>query len=505
MSQRADTQTYILAIDQGTTGSAAFVFDHEGRIVSFSDREITQYYPQPGWVSHDAEEIFQTTLAVVRTALSRGSVEPRQVASIGIANQRETTVLWEHTTGRALAQAVVWQCRRTAPLCQEMRREGLEPLVRERTGLVIDPYFSATKIRWLLDNTPDGQRRAEDGELCAGTIDSWLLYRLTGGSVHATDVSNASRTMLFNIHTLAWDQDLISYLRIPSNLLPEVRPTSGWFGDTEPGLFGRAIPITCLAGDQHAALFGQACFQPGMVKNTYGTGSFLLMQTGEEPVAPRTGLLATVAWLRKPAPVQYALEGSVFVSGAAVQWLRDGLGIIQEAADSEALARSVADTGGVYFVPAFTGLGAPYWDMYARGTMVGLTGGTNRAHITRATLEAIAYQVRDVLEAMQSETGLRVPVLRADGGGSVNGFLMQFQADILGVPVETPEIAETTALGAAYLAGLAVGFWGGQEDVERRWRLARRYQPNMPETEREALYGGWQRAVERARSWAEPG
>jgi len=505
MSQREDSQTYILAIDQGTTGSAAFVFDHEGRIVSFSDKEITQYYPEPGWVGHDAEEVFQTTLEVARAALSRGSVEARQVAAIGIANQRETAVLWERTTGRALAHAVVWQCRRTAPLCQEMRREGLEPLVRERTGLVIDPYFSGTKIRWLLDNTPDGQCRAEGGELCAGTIDSWLLYRLTGGSVHATDVSNASRTMLFNIHTLAWDQDLISYLRIPSNLLPEVRPTSGWFGDTEPSLFGRAMPITCLAGDQHAALFGQACFQPGMVKNTYGTGSFVLMQTGEEPVAPRSGLLSTVAWLRKPAPVQYALEGSVFVAGAAVQWLRDGLGIIQEASDTEALARSVANTGGVYFVPAFTGLGAPYWDMYARGTMVGLTGGTTRAHIARATLEAIAYQVRDVLEAMQSETGLRVPVLRADGGGSVNGFLMQFQADILGVPVETPEIAETTALGAAYLAGLAVGFWDGPEDVERRWRSSRRYEPQMGERERETLYADWRRAVERARSWAEPG
>ena len=505
MSQSEDTQTYILAIDQGTTGTAAFVFDHEGRIVSFSDREITQYYPEPGWISHDAEEVFQTTLEVVRAALSSGSVEPRQVVAIGITNQRETTVLWERTTGRALAHAVVWQCRRTAPLCQEMRREGLEPLVRERTGLVIDPYFSGTKIRWLLDNTPDGQRRAEGGELCAGTIDSWLLYRLTGGSVHATDVSNASRTMLFNIHTLAWDQDLISYLRIPSNLLPEVRPTSGWFGETEPSLFGRAIPITCLAGDQHAALFGQACFQPGMVKNTYGTGSFLLMQTGEEPVTPRSGLLSTVAWQRKTAPVQYALEGSVFVSGAAVQWLRDGLGIIQEAADSEALARSVADTGGVYFVPAFSGLGAPYWDMYARGTMVGLTGGTTRAHIARATLEAIAYQVRAVLEAMQSETGLRVPALRADGGGSVNGFLMQFQADILGVPVETPEIAESTALGAAYLAGLAVGFWDSQEDVEHRWRLSRRYQPKMAEGERETLYAGWQRAVERSRGWAEPG
>jgi glycerol kinase len=448
--------------------------------------------------------VFQTTLAVAREAISLAGIQPSQVAAIGIANQRETTVVWDRVTGRAAAHAVVWQCRRTASICEEMRSDGLEPLVRERTGLVIDPYFSGTKIRWLLDHIPDGQSRGEDGELCAGTMDSWLLYRFTGGKVHATDASNASRTMLFNIHTLTWDHDLTAYLRVPLMLLPKVRPSSDVFGETDPNLFDPAIPIACLAGDQHAALFGQACFRAGMVKNTYGTGSFLLMHTGEQPILSRSGLLTTIAWQQELGQVQYALEGSIFITGAAVQWLRDGLGIIQKASDTEALAQSVSDTGGVYFVPAFAGLGAPHWDMYARGTMVGLTSGATRAHIVRATLEAIAYQVRDVLEAMRSDTPLKVQVLRADGGGSGNSFLMQFQADILGMPVEVPEIAETTALGAAYLAGLAVGFWDGQEEVARRWRVARRFEPRMPSEKREALYDGWRRAVERARGWQKP-
>ncbi|MCH8225491.1 MAG: glycerol kinase GlpK [Chloroflexi bacterium] len=505
MVQQENQQNYVLAVDQGTTGSAALILGRDGRVAAWAEREITQHHPEPGWVSHDPEEIFQSVLAVSREAMASAGIEPQQLAAIGITNQRETTVVWDRVTGQPVAPAIVWQCRRTAGLCEELKQRGMEPMVRERTGLVIDPYFSATKIRWLLDHTPDGQRRAEAGELCAGTIDSWLLYRLTGGRVHATDVSNASRTMLFNIHTHSWDDDLISPLGIPLSMLPEVRPSSSIFGETDPGLFGAAVPIACLIGDQSAALFGQACFQPGMVKNTYGTGSFLLMQTGEQPVPPPPGLLTTIAWQRHGQKTQYALEGSVFITGAAIQWLRDGLGIIEKASDTEEIARSVADTGGVYFVPAFAGLGAPHWDMYARGTIVGLTGGTTRAHIVRATLEAIAYQVRDVLEVMRPSTKLEIPLLRADGGGAANAFLMQFQADILGIPVDVPEIAETTALGAAYLAGLAVGFWGSQQELTGQWSLNAHYEPRMSREEANGLYDGWQRAMERARDWERPG
>lgn len=499
MAQHQDTQTFIIAVDQGTTGSAAFIFDHDGRVVGSADREIVQYYPEPGWVSHDPEEIFQSILAVSREAMSLAGIRPSQIAAMGITNQRETTLVWDRATGQAVGQAVVWQCRRTAPICQKMRQDGLGPLVSERTGLVIDPYFSGTKIRWLLDHTAEGQKRGEAGELCAGTVDSWLLHRFTGGRVHATDITNASRTMLFNIHTGTWDDDLLEYLRIPKAMLPQVQPSGSYFGETEPSLFGSRVPIACMAGDQHAALFGQACFQPGMVKNTYGTGSFLLMQTGQRAVASALGLLTTIAWQQGTGPFQYALEGSIFNTGSAVQWLRDGLGIIGDAAESETMAESVPDTGGVFFVPAFTGLGAPYWDAEARGTITGLTRGTSRAHIVRATLESIAYQVRDVVECMESDTGLRTPVLRADGGGSANSFLMQFQADQLGVPVEVPEVAETTALGAAYLAGLAVGFWDDQETVLRQWRLSRRYEPKMDPQVKDALYSGWKRAVERSR------
>jgi glycerol kinase len=499
MAQHQENHRFILAVDQGTTGSAAFIFDHDGRVVASADREITQHYPEPGWVSHDPEELFQSILAVSREAMSSAGILPSQIAAMGITNQRETTVVWDRATGQPVGQAVVWQCRRTAPLCQQMALDGMDSLVSERTGLVIDPYFSGTKIRWLLDHTEDGQKRGEAGELCAGTVDSWLLHRFTGGRVHATDITNAARTMLFNIHTGTWDDDLLEYLRIPTEMLPKVQPSSSNFGETEPSLFGSRIPITCLAGDQHAALFGQACYQPGMVKNTYGTGSFLLMQTGQRPVASSSGLLTTIAWQQGTAQVQYALEGSIFNTGSAVQWLRDGLGIIGDASETEAMAESVPDTGGVFFVPAFTGLGAPYWDAEARGTITGLTRGTNRAHIVRATLESIAYQVRDVVEAMESDTGLRSPVLRADGGGSANAFLMQFQADQLGVPVEVPEVAETTALGAAYLAGLAVGFWENQETVSRQWQLSRRYEPRMDPQERDELYSGWKRAVERSR------
>jgi len=497
-------QKFILAIDQGTSGTSAFIYGSEGQGVASAAQEITQHYPEPGWVNHDPEEIFQSVLGAGQEAIVAAGIDARQLAGIGITNQRETTVVWDRVTGQPVAPAIVWQCRRTAPLCEELKGRGLEPLIRERTGLVIDAYFSATKIRWLLDHIPDGPRRAEAGELCAGTIDSWLLYRLTGGRVHATDVSNAARTMLYNIHTQDWDPDLLKALDIPLDMLPLVRPSSCIFGETDPQLFGAGIPIACLAGDQHAALFGQACFQPGMAKNTYGTGSFLLVQTGEQPVPPSPGLLTTVAWKQQHQKLRYATEGSIFVTGAAIQWLRDGLGIIDNASDTEGLSKSVANTAGVYFVPAFAGLGAPHWDMYARGTIVGITGGATRAHIVRATLEAIAYQVRDVLETMKASVKLEIPLLKADGGGSANRFLMQFQADLLGMPVEVPEIAETTALGAAYLAGLAVGVWGSEKELVSQWRVANHYEPTISKEEANNLYAGWQRAVERARNWEMP-
>lgn len=504
MVQREDSQRYILAIDQSTTSSSAFIFDHGGDLVASKAQEITQFHPEPGWVDHDPEEIFQSVLIVSRDAIAAAGINPQQLAAIGITNQRETTVIWDRETGQPVAPAIVWQCRRTSQLCEALKQQGMETIVRERTGLVIDAYFSATKIRWLLDNIPEGQRRAEAGELCAGTIDSWLLYRLTNRGAHATDISNASRTMLFNIHTQEWDDDLLTHLNIPRCLLPEIRPSNSFFGETDPNLFGSGIPITCLIGDQSAALFGQACFQPGMVKNTYGTGSFLLMQTGEQPVQPPPGLLTTVGWQREGQQTQYAQEGSIFITGSAIQWLRDGLGIIQNAAETADIALSVPDTGGMYFVPAFAGLGAPHWDMYARGTMVGLTSATSRAHIVRATLEAIAYQVKDVLEVIKSSSQMAITVLRADGGGSANPFLMQFQADILGMPVEVPEIAETTALGAAYLAGLAVGFWDSQQELSGQWRLNTRYEPRISAMESDRLYSGWQRAMERARDWEIP-
>ncbi len=444
-------------------------------------------------------------IAVSQEAMASAGIGPQQLAAVGITNQRETTVVWDRSTGEPVSPAIVWQCRRTAQMCDELKQRGLEPAVREKTGLMIDAYFSATKVRWLLEHTQDGRSRAESGELCTGTVDSWLLYRLTGGRVHATDVSNASRTMLFNIHTQEWDADLLSQLDIPLAMLPEVRPSSSVFGETGPGLFGAAVPIACLAGVQSAALFGQGCFQPGMLKNTYGTGSFLLVQTGEQPLPPPAGLVTSIAWQLGGQQTQYALEGSVFITGAAVQWLRDGLGVIKNASDTEGIAESVSDTGGMYFVPAFAGLGAPHWDPYARGTIVGLTGSTNRAHIVRATLEAIAYQVKDVFEVVRSSYASEIPVVRADGGGSANQFLMQFQSDMLGVPVEVPEVTETTALGAAYLAGLAVGFWDSQPELSNQWRLGARYEPQMSRDEADKLYAGWQRAMDRSRDWETPG
>jgi glycerol kinase len=496
---------YILALDQGTTGSAALVFDRRGAPVAMADREIRQGYPEPGWVEHDPEEIYSTTLRVAREVLDSAGITGRDLAAIGITNQRETTLIWDRTTGQAIAPAVVWQCRRSTPICQRLKQAGLEPIVRERTGLLIDAYFSASKIAWLLENVPGARERAEAGELLFGTVDTWLLWKLTGGAVHLTDVTNASRTMLYNIHERKWDDILLEAIGIPRALLPETRPSSGVMGEVAgealASFDGVGVPIAGVAGDQQAALFGQACFTPGMSKNTYGTGSFLLLNTGDRAPSSRLGLLTTVAW-EVGDTWTYALEGAVFVTGAAVQWLRDGLGIIADAAETEALARSVEDTGGVYFVPAFAGLGAPYWDMYARGAIVGLTGSTRREHLVRATLEAIAFQTADVLAGMRDEGGVDVQVLRVDGGGTANSFLMQFQTDLLGIPLEVADVQETTARGAAYLAGLGVGFWTDAGEIMRQWKPSRRFEPAMSEDRRAGLMTAWHRAVDRARNWA---
>lgn len=496
-------KSYILAIDQGTTGSSSLVIDEAGRVVSSAYREVTQIFPRPGWVEHDPEQLLSTCLESAGEALERAGITLSQVKGLGITNQRETTVVWDSSTGKPVCNAIVWQCRRTAPLCEELIARGMSKPVKEKTGLIIDAYFSATKLRWILDNIPDGQRRAREGKLLFGTVDSWLVWKLTGGTLHITDYTNASRTMLFNIHTLQWDHELLAALDIPEAVLPEVRPSSQVYGQTAPGLLGDVpVPLAGIAGDQQSSLFGQACYQSGMAKNTYGTGSFVLLNTGKKPVTTETGLVTTLAW-GLPDGVTYALEGSIFVTGAAVQWLRDGLGLIKEAAETEALAGAVPDTGGVYFVPALTGLGAPYWDMYARGTITGLTRGTTREHLVRATLEAIAYQTRDVVEAMKTEAGLEIPLLRVDGGGTSNAFLMQFQADILGIPIQRAAVAETTALGAAYLAGLATGMWRDTAEISRQWSAAETYEPGMSADERETLYASWKRAVERARGWIE--
>jgi glycerol kinase len=491
---------YVLALDQGTTGSAALVFDEAGELVASVDREIAQSYPHTGWVEHDPEEIYATTITVGREALARAEVSAADVVAIGITNQRETTVVWDAATGTPIYPAVVWQSRASADICERLKFDGLEPLFRERTGLVIDAYFSGTKIRWLLDRIPDAQRRAEAGELRFGTIDSWLVWKLTDGRVHSTDVTNAARTLLFNVHTLEWDDDLLRVLNVPRSMLPKVRGCAEIYGETSE--FGGSLPIAGIAGDQQAALFGQACFGLGQAKNTYGTGCFLLVNAGEQPPVVTGGLLTTVAW-RLGSRTTYAFEGSSFVTGAAVQWLRDGLGLIADAAETEALANSVADNGGVYLVPAFVGLGAPHWDMYARGLLIGLTRGTTRQHIARATLECIAYQSRDLAEAMAG-AGQPVHMLKVDGGGTANAFLMQFQADLLGVPVEVAAVQETTAFGAASLAGLAAGLWRDLEDVSKRWRCARRYEPRMSPDQRDSLYRDWLRAVERSKGWASP-
>lgn len=494
---------YILALDQGTTSSRAILFDRAGCIVAAAQKEFTQIYPQPGWVEHDALEIWATQSQVAREAVAKAGADPREIAALGITNQRETTVVWDRRTGQPVHNAIVWQCRRTAAICDELKAvPGMEEYIRENTGLVIDAYFSATKLKWILDNVEGARARAEAGDLLFGTVDTWLIWNLTGGKVHVTDYSNASRTMLFNIHTLDWDEKILARLEIPRSMLPEVRPSSAVYGYTAPDILGAELPIAGAAGDQQAALFGQTCFQSGMAKNTYGTGCFMLMHTGQKPVPSNNGLLTTIAW-GIGGRVEYALEGSIFIAGAAVQWLRDELRIVKSAGETRELAEKVPDSNGVYVVPAFVGLGAPYWDMYARGAIVGLTRGARAEHIVRATLEAIAYQTRDVLEAMQQDAGLKLRLLKVDGGAAANDFLMQFQADILDVPVERPQTVETTALGAAYLAGLAAGFWSGQEDVAANWLLDRRFEPRMAAAERDKLYRGWRKAVERARAWAE--
>jgi glycerol kinase len=490
----------ILALDQGTTSSRAIVFGHDGRPLGSARREFEQIYPQPGHVEHDLEAIWSSQSTSAHEALAGARVTADQVAAIGLTNQRETTALWERDTGRPVANAIVWQSRITTDLCQRMKSDGLEPLFREKAGLVLDPYFSGTKVRHLLDAIDGLRGRAQRGEILFGTVDSFLLWRLTGGRVHATDYTNASRTLMFNIHSLDWDDELLRLLDVPRAMLPRVMPSSAVFGETSADLFGRAIPIAGIAGDQQAATFGQACFEPGSAKNTYGTGCFLLLNTGEKPIASQHGLLTTLGCTLSQRPV-YCLEGSVFIAGAVVQWLRDGLGLIGSSAEVESLAMKVNDSGGVYFVPAFVGLGAPYWDPSARGMIVGLTRGTDRAHIARAALESIAFQTRDVLEAMQRDAGLALGHLKVDGGASANDLLMQFQADLLGVAVRRPVVAETTALGAAYLAGLAVGYWRDQTEIARNWALDREFVSQMAPADRDRRCAEWKKAVQRSRGW----
>lgn len=492
-------ERFILALDQGTTSSRAILFDKKGNIRGVAQEEFQQIYPKPGWVEHDAEEIWASQLKVAREVLKKTGVKADQVAAIGITNQRETTLIWDRNTGKPIHNAIVWQDRRTAGICDALKAKGLEDYVRQNTGLVIDAYFSGTKVKWLLDVVEGAREQAERGELCFGTIDSWLIWKLTGGKKHVTDYTNASRTLLYNIRDLRWDEKMMKELDVPAGMLPEVRSSSEVYGHTEAELLGAAIPIAGIAGDQQAALFGQACFEVGMAKNTYGTGCFMLMNTGAEMVQSKSGLLTTIAWGLN-GQVHYALEGSVFIAGAAIQWLRDGLKIIDESPDSEFYAMKVEHPDGVYVVPAFAGLGAPYWDMYARGAIFGLTRGTTKAHLIRATLESLAYQTKDVLNAMEQDSGKKLIGLRVDGGASANNLLMQFQADILGAPVERPQIIETTALGAAYLAGLAVQYWT-QAEVSEQWQLDQAFEPEMEAERRNELYHGWQKAVKRTMGW----
>ena len=495
---------YILALDQGTTSSRAIVFDHDGAIVSVAQKEFQQIFPKPGWVEHDPEEIWATQIAVAVEALGRAQIQPRDLAAVGITNQRETAIVWDRETGAPVHNAIVWQDRRTAEFCDRLRRAGHETLIRDRTGLVIDAYFSGSKVAWILEHVPGARERAAAGKLAFGTVDSWLVWKLTGGRVHLTDVSNASRTMLFNIRTLAWDDELLRLLGVPRSMLPEVRASSEVYGRVSTSLGIPGVPIAGIAGDQQAALFGQMCVSPGLTKNTYGTGCFLLQNTGTTPFTSQHRLVSTVAW-QIAGRTEYALEGSVFIGGAVVQWLRDGLGLIQRSNDVERLATSVTDNGGVYLVPAFAGLGAPHWDPYARGLIVGITRGTTAGHIARAAVESIAYQVGDLLDAVHADSGIPLGELRVDGGAASNDALMQFQADLLGVPVLRPAVTETTALGAAYLAGLAVGFWSSTDEIARQWRIQRRFEPAMDRRDADSLRARWRDAVVRATGWIPSG
>jgi len=490
-----------MSLDQGTTSSRCILFDRKGNIASMAQKEFEQIFPEPGWVEHDPMQIWSSQLGVVTEAMAKINASSLDISGIGITNQRETTVVWNRETGIPVYNAIVWQCRRTAGICEKLRDDGYEKSFKDKTGLVLDAYFSGTKIKWILDNVPGARKDAENGNLIFGTIDTWLIWNLTKGKVHATDYTNASRTLLFNIHELKWDDELLEILNIPKAMLPEVKPSSFIYGYTDPVLTGGSIPIAGAAGDQQAALFGQTCFEPGTAKNTYGTGCFMLMNTGKKVVSSSKGLLTTIAW-SIDGKVDYALEGSVFIAGAAIQWLRDELKIIESAADSEQYAQSVPDTNGVYMVPAFVGLGAPYWDPYARGIIVGLTRGVRKEHIIRATLEALAYQTNDVLKIMQDESGISLKALKVDGGACANNFLMQFQADILDVPVQRPKIIETTALGAAYLAGLATGYWKNIEEISSNWAVSRTFTPAMGYPERAHLLKGWDEAVKRSRGWA---
>jgi glycerol kinase len=501
MEKNMKQARYVVALDQGTTSSRAIIFDHDARIVAISQREFTQHYPQPGWVEHDPMEIWATQSSTLTEALAKSSIHNDEIAAIGITNQRETTVVWEKETGKPVYNAIVWQCRRTAAICEELKDRGLDSYVRENTGLLLDAYFSGTKVKWILDNVEGAREKAERGELLFGTIDTWLIWKMTNGEVHVTDPTNASRTMLYNIRDLQWDDHILQALGIPKSMLPEVRPSSEIYGHTTRG-GGAHIPISGIAGDQQAALFGQLCFEKGMAKNTYGTGCFLLMNTGDTPVKSESGLLTTIA-IGPTGNVNYALEGSVFMGGATVQWLRDELRLIDDATDTGYFAGKVKDSNGVYLVPAFVGLGAPYWDPYARGALVGLTRGANRNHIIRAALESIAYQSRDVLDAMQKDSGIRLASLKVDGGAVANDFLMQFQSDIMGTTVVRPNLIETTALGAAFLAGLAVGFWKSTAELSDKFSIDREFEPTLPAEQREQLYAGWQKAVTRSQNWAD--
>lgn len=492
---------YVMAFDAGTTSNRCILFDVSGRIASVAQKEFRQYYPKPGWVEHDAGEIWTTQMEVAHQAMINVGASAADIAAIGITNQRETTIVWDKATGEPVTRAIVWQCRRTSDYADKLRDEGYTDMIREKTGLVIDAYFSATKLRWILEKIPGARKRAESGEILFGTVDTWLMWKLSGGKIHATDYSNASRTMLFNINTLKWDEEILDLLNIPACMLPEVRPSSGIFGTADPQILGAPIPIAGTAGDQQAALFGQTCFREGEAKNTYGTGCFLLMNTGSKPVFSKNGLVTTIAWGMDNS-VTYALEGSIFVAGAALQWLRDEMRLIDSAADSEYMATKVKNTNGCYVVPAFAGLGAPHWDQYARGTIVGLTRGCNKYHIIRATLDSLAYQVNDVLKVMRTESGLPLEVLKVDGGASANNYLLQAQANISDAPVLRPTCVETTAMGAAYLAGLAVGFWNSCEEIRSNWEIDRTFRPSITEAEREKLVRGWNKAVRCAYGWA---